>query len=75
MRDYPIPSLPQILASIAVIVGFSVFAGSIIGDDTGPSPAPEAIIESPTLIAPEIKLVVNNNVVDTIYVYRKVSRP
>jgi len=28
-------------------------------------------IESPTLIVPEIKLVVKNNVVDTIYVYRQ----
>lgn len=28
-------------------------------------------IESTTLIVPEIKLVVKNNIVDTIYVYRK----
>jgi hypothetical protein len=30
----------------------------------------EETIESSTLIIPEIKLVVNNNIVDTIYVYK-----
>ena len=72
MWNIPIPSLADIVAFI-VIVGLGVSAGTYLLAKNAASQG--VAIESTTRIVPEIKLVVKDNVVDTIYVYRKPAHP
>ena len=68
MWNIPIPSLADIVAFI-VIVGLGISAGTYLLAKIAASHS--VAIESTTPIPPEIKLVVKDNVVDTLYVYRK----